>query len=96
VDDRSRVLLATIIGAAAGGLLGYLYLTEQGRHVRRQIDPWLDDVMDELQRMRGTVDKAREATAEGRRAFADVFGPSFSRARAAQSDNLEPTPHANA
>ena len=32
--------------------------------------------MDELQRMRGIVDKAREAAAEGRRALGDVFGAS--------------------
>jgi len=85
VDDRSRVLVATLVGTAAGGLLGYLYLTEHGRRLRAQIDPWLDDVLDELQRMRGTVDKAREAAAEGRRSLAEVFGSSGSAAPPAGS-----------
>src|SRR5262249_50481581 len=37
VEERSRVLLATLIGAVAGGAWGWLYLTEGGRRVRSQI-----------------------------------------------------------
>ena len=31
VDERSRVLMATILGAIAGGVGGWLYMTENGR-----------------------------------------------------------------
>jgi len=57
VDDRSRVLAATVLGAVAGGALGYLYLTDSGRRLRSQIEPKLDDFMRELSSVRGTVEK---------------------------------------
>jgi hypothetical protein len=74
VDDRSRVLMATIMGAVAGGVWGWLYLTESGRRVRDQIEPRLDDFMGELTRMRGTVEKARTAANEGWRSLSDLAG----------------------
>jgi hypothetical protein len=64
VDDRSRVLLATLLGAAAGGLFGYLYLTSSGRRVREQMEPRIDDFVTEVRRMKRTVEKARAAADE--------------------------------
>ena len=72
VDERSRVMAATLVGAVAGGVWGWLYLTTHGRQLRSQIEPKLDDFMRELASVRGTVEKARTAVAEGRRAFDDV------------------------
>jgi len=74
VDERSRVLLATCLGAVAGGVWGYLYLTENGRRVRDQIEPKLDDLMHEVTRVRGTVEKARQVASEGLRSLNDVTG----------------------
>lgn len=74
MDERSRVLMATFLGAVAGGLLGWLYMTETGRRVRDQIEPKLDDFMNELARMRGTVEKARTAANEGWRSLNEVAG----------------------
>jgi hypothetical protein len=74
VDERSRVLLATCLGAAIGGAWGWLYLTEQGRRVRDQIEPKLDDFMRELTRMRSTVEKARMAADEGWRSLGEMAG----------------------
>ena len=66
--------MATLAGAVAGGVWGWLYLTEGGRRVRDQIEPRLDDFMTELTRMRGTVDKARSAANEGWRSLSDMTG----------------------
>lgn len=74
VDERSRVLLATFLGAAIGGAYGWLYLTEQGRRLRAQIEPKLDDFINEVARMRGTVEKARTAANEGWRSLNDMAG----------------------
>ena len=79
MDDRSRVLMATCLGAIAGGLCGWLYLTESGRRVRDQIEPRLDDFMNEVTRMRGTVEKARAAANEGWRSLGDIAGSSQGR-----------------
>jgi hypothetical protein len=74
VDERSRVLLATLLGAVVGGVWGWLYLTDSGRRVRAQIDPKLDDFMRELQNVRGTVEKARTAANEGWRSLSEMTG----------------------
>ena len=74
MDERSRVLMATFLGAVAGGVLGWLYMTDSGRRVRDQIEPKLDDFMNELTRMRGTVEKARTAANEGWRSLNEVAG----------------------
>ena len=74
MDERSRVLMATLMGAVIGGVWGWLYLTESGRRVRDQIEPKLDDFMNELTRVRGTVDKARSAASEGWRSLNEMTG----------------------
>jgi gas vesicle protein len=74
VDERSRVLMATLLGAVIGGAWGWLYMTENGRRVRDQIEPKLDDFVNELTRVRGTVDKARSAANEGWRSLNELAG----------------------
>jgi hypothetical protein len=51
-----------------------LYLTESGRYVREQIEPRLDDLIGEMTRVRGTVEKARSAANEGWRSLSDITG----------------------
>lgn len=74
MEERSRVLLATLMGAVAGGVWGWLYLTEGGRRLRSQIDPKLDDFIRELHSVRGTVEKARTAADEGWRSLNEIAG----------------------
>jgi hypothetical protein len=74
VDERSRVLMTTVLGAVIGGVYGWLYMTENGRRVRDQIEPKLDDFVNEITRVRGTVDKARSAANEGWRSLNDMAG----------------------
>ena len=76
MDERLRVLTATCLGAVVGGVWGWLYMTENGRRVRDQIEPKLDDFIHELTRARGTVEKARNAATEGWRSLNDVAGAS--------------------
>ena len=74
--ERTEVLAATVLGAVVGFVFGRLYLTERGREVREQIEPFFDSVIDELKRARRTVDKARVAGNEGHRVLDDVLRPS--------------------
>jgi hypothetical protein len=74
VDDRSRVMIATCLGAVVGGVWGWLYLTAQGRRVRDQIEPKLDDFISEISRVRGTVEKARSAANESLRSLNEITG----------------------
>lgn len=74
MDERGRVLMATLSGAVIGGVWGWLYLTEAGRRVRDQIEPRLDDFMSEIARVRSTVEKARAAADEGWRSLDEIAG----------------------
>ena len=74
MDERSKIALATVLGATIGGVFGCLYLTERGRRTRAQIEPLLDEVITEIRRLRGTAEKLREAAQEGRRAVEDLMG----------------------
>lgn len=74
MDERSRVLMAACVGAVVGGVCGWLYLTESGRTVREQLEPRLEDLIGEMTRVRGTVEKARTAANEGWRSLNDITG----------------------
>lgn len=74
MDERSKVLMTTFMGAVIGGVWGWLYMTENGRRVRDQIEPKLDDFLGELTRVRGTVEKARSAANEGWRSINEMAG----------------------
>lgn len=74
MDDRGRICVSSFIGAVAGAIYGYLYLTEDGRRFRLQIEPRLDNFVAEVQRMRGTVRKAQFAMNEGRQSLYEITG----------------------
>lgn len=64
MTDSNRVCWASAIGAVVGGVMGYLYLTESGRRFRLELEPRIDDFLNEMHRMQGTVQKARSAAGE--------------------------------
>ena len=75
MDERGQVLVATVLGATVGCVLGCLYLTDRGQVLRDRIVPLFDTVIDELQQIRKTLEKARDAVEEGRRTIDDIFRP---------------------
>ncbi len=74
MNERSRVLGAALLGAALGGMVGYLYLTASGRRLIEQLEPRLDDFANELRRLRRTIGKAQVVASEGWRSLTDVTG----------------------
>jgi len=56
--NNSRVLAVTIVGAVVGSVAGYLFFTESGRSIRRQIEPALNDFAREFASFRETAVKA--------------------------------------
>jgi gas vesicle protein len=72
--NNSRALAATLIGAVIGGAAGYLFFTEHGRSLRRQIEPALDDFARELMSFRTTVQKAAGVANEGWKLLNDALG----------------------
>lgn len=74
MNERSRVFAASLVGAALGGLVGYLYFTASGRRMREQLEPRLDDFAHEIRRLRATVNKAQAVATEGWRSLNELIG----------------------
>jgi gas vesicle protein len=70
----NRALAATLAGAVIGGAAGYLFFTERGRSLRRQIEPALEDIARELISFRSTVQKAAGVANEGWKLLNEALG----------------------
>ena len=79
MTDNSRTMTATVVGAVVGGIAGYLFFTENGRRLRRQVEPALEDLMRELDSFRGTVQKAAGVVAEGWSVLNEALGEDSAR-----------------
>jgi len=66
VDDRNTIFLSALAGAVAGGCVGYLFLTEDGRRLREDLLPKLEDLMTEIDKARTVVKGATKAVADVR------------------------------
>jgi gas vesicle protein len=72
--NNSREMVATIVGALIGGVVGYLFFTERGRSLRRRIEPALEDFSRELMSFRDTVQTAGGVASEGWNLLNDTLG----------------------
>ena len=79
--DNSRAIAATLVGAVVGGVAGYLFFTDHGRSVRRQIEPALDDFTRALMSFRATVQKAGGVASEGWKLLNEALGEAAPAAR---------------
>jgi gas vesicle protein len=61
VDDRAKVALGTLLGAAIGGAVGFLLFTERGRAVRAEVGPRLNDLLDEARHLQVRIESLRES-----------------------------------
>jgi gas vesicle protein len=84
MNERSAVLLGAAVGAVAGGLAGYLFLTERGRALRDDLQPALGDMLRNVSALRDTVERARSAASEGWRAISEAAGEGSAWSRARQ------------
>lgn len=70
--DNETQISKVLAGAAIGAGFAYLFLTRSGRQLLDSAEPWLDDVIRDLHRLRSAAAKAREAVDEGRLSFSAV------------------------
>jgi gas vesicle protein len=74
--DNSRAVLASLVGAVVGGVAAYLFLTDHGKQLRRQIEPAIEDLSRELNSFRATMTKAAGVATESWKMLNDVVGES--------------------
>ena len=65
MDDRARIALGMAVGAVVGGFAGFLVFTERGRTFRRELEPQLDEMLAEAQRLTAAFDRTRQAVKDG-------------------------------
>lgn len=74
VTYNSRAMAATVAGAVLGAVAGYLFFTDDGRALRRRIEPALEDLASELSSFRHTVEKAAGVATEGWKLLSEALG----------------------
>ncbi len=74
MNDQSRVLVASLAGAVAGAVVGFLYFTAGGRRLRDDLEPRIDEVGQEIRKLRSTVTKAQAVASEGWRSLNELIG----------------------
>jgi len=72
VDNQQTQLTRVLTGAAISAGFAFLFLTRSGKNLLEGAEPWLDEVIRDMQRLRGTAAKVRDAVEEGRRSFEAV------------------------
>jgi len=70
----SRAMAAAMVGAVVGCVAGYLFFTDEGRRLRRQLEPALDDFARELNSFRTTINKAVGVANEGWHLLNEAMG----------------------
>ena len=80
MTEREQACVVTTIGSVVGAIVAYLFFTERGNALRRQLLPALDDFERELSHFSGTVARTAGLASEGWKALNEVVGtPNASR-----------------
>jgi hypothetical protein len=72
VENQQTQLVRVLTGAALSAGFAFLFFTKRGKYLLDSSEPWLDEVIQDMQRLRGTAAKLRDAVDEGRRSFEAV------------------------
>ncbi|MEO6222401.1 MAG: YtxH domain-containing protein [Vicinamibacterales bacterium] len=65
MNDQTSIFVSAVAGAVVGGCFGYLFLTDEGRRLRADLEPKLMDLVGEL-------DKARTMVKDAKKVIGDV------------------------
>ena len=65
MNEYSRVVLGSALGALCGAAAAYLFFTEDGRELRHRIEPAVDDLRREVTRFQGTIEKVGALATDG-------------------------------
>lgn len=83
MSEKSQAIAATMVGAVLGGMAGYMFFTDNGRTMRRQLEPAIDDFSRELASFRGTLQRAMGVANEGWKVLNEALGEDGGQRRSA-------------
>ena len=72
--NNSRAIVASALGAVVGAVAGYLFFTDEGKALRRQFEPAIEDFSRELSSFRESVEKAAGAASDSWTLLTDALG----------------------
>jgi hypothetical protein len=79
VTDKARAITATTVGAIIGGVAGYLFFTDRGRALRRQLEPAIEEFARELNHFGGALYKSAGIASEGWKLLTETMREAASR-----------------
>lgn len=77
--ERTAVLIGLVAGAMAGGVAGWLWLSDEGRRVRARLEPQLKDLAGQALALRESAARFQAAARGGAQAAEDVAARSARR-----------------
>lgn len=73
MTENSRAIAAAAFGALVGAAAGYLFFTDRGRELRRQLEPAFEDIARELSSFRTTAERFTGVASQGWRLLNEVL-----------------------
>ena len=90
--NNSRAVVASALGAVVGAVVAYLFFTDEGKALRRQFEPALEDFSRELSSFRETVQKAAGAASDGWTLLSDTLGEGAPRSTTPYAGSRQTSP----
>jgi len=76
VTDKTRAGAASMVGAVIGAAVGYMFFTDRGRELRRQLEKTLESLEPELSHFSGTINRTASVASEGWKLLNEALGES--------------------
>jgi gas vesicle protein len=76
VTDKTRACAVSMVGAVIGAAVGYLFFTDRGRELRRQLEKTLETLEPELSHFSGTINRTASVASEGWKLLNEALGES--------------------
>ena len=76
MTEKARACAASMVGAVIGAAAGYLFFTDRGRALRRQLETALETLEPELSHFSGTVNRTAGVASEGWKLLNEALGDS--------------------
>ena len=74
MTDKARACAASMVGAVIGAAAGYMFFTERGRSLRRQLETALETLAPELSHFSGTINRTAGIASEGWKLLNEALG----------------------
>lgn len=74
VTEKTRACAASMVGAVVGAAAGYMFFTDRGRALRRQLETSLESLAPELSHFSGTINQTAGIAGEGWKLLKEALG----------------------